>query len=421
MTAAPTLPTELFSTHRLPNGLQILGQRMPDMESAAIAFYVRTGSRDEPTPALWGISHFLEHMVFKGTAKRDGDQITLDFNRIGAEFNAYTSFEETVYHARVLGDELPRAIDLLADMMRPRLDGEDFARERDVIVAEITRGEDQPTQVAARQFYQTYFDGIALGHDVIGTRESIAAMQVEQMRDYWARRYAANSLILAVAGNIDWDQIVDLATKYCGDWQVGEEGRVALPFSPVATRKVIQRDLQQQLILMGYPFPEEQSKDYYAAMMAADILGDSSGSRLYWNIVHQGLAEAASSSYSPFDGAGMLFSFISTAPEKADAVLELMLAEFDSIERDGVHADELERAKAKIIGHIVLDGESTMRRMLNLPHSWLIDGRLKTLEEDIRDIEAVTVADVHRIFQQWPHQDRTVLLTMGPREDIGAP
>ncbi len=421
MTAAPTLPTELFSTHRLPNGLQILGQRMPDMESAAIAFYVRTGSRDEPTPALWGISHFLEHMVFKGTAKRDGDQITLDFNRMGAEFNAYTSFEETVYHARVLGDELPRALDLLADMMRPRLDGEDFARERDVIVAEITRGEDQPTQVAARQFYQTYFDGIALGHDVIGTRESIAAMQVEQMRDYWARRYAANNLILAVAGNIDWDQIVDLATKYCGDWQVGEEGRVALPFSPIATRKVIQRDLQQQLILMGYPFPEEQSKDYYAAMMAADILGDSSGSRLYWNIVHQGLAEAASSSYSPFDGAGMLFSFISTAPEKADAVLELMLAEFDSIERDGVHQDELERAKAKLIGHIVLDGESTMRRMLNLPHSWLIDGRLKTLEEDIRDIEAVTVADVHRIFQQWPHKDRTVMLTMGPREDIEAP
>ena len=414
----PALPTELFYTERLPNGLQILGQRMPDMESAAVAFYTRTGSRDEHDEALWGISHFLEHMVFKGTAKRSGDDITLDFNHMGAEFNAYTSFEETVYYARVLGDQLPHAIDLLADMMRPRLDGEDFARERDVIIAEITRGEDQPSSVASRQFYQTYFDGITLGHDVIGTRASITAMQVEQMRAYWARRYAANNLILSVAGQFDWQQVVDLANQYCGGWQTGEEGRPTAPFRPTPSRKVMQRDLKQQLVLFGYPFPEEQSKQYYAAMMAADILGDGNGSRLFWNIVHQGLAEAAVTNYSPFDGVGALVAYITAAPDKADAVLELVRAELDSIERDGVHEDELARAKAKLIGNIVLDGESTMRRMLNLPHSWLIDGRLKSLEEDIADIEAVTVADVNQIFKDWPYEGQTVLVTMGPRDDI---
>jgi predicted Zn-dependent peptidase len=414
-----TVPTQQqFFTHTLPNGLQVLAQRMPDMESAAVAFYVRTGSRDEHDPALYGVSHFLEHMVFKGTARRSGDDITLAFNRMGAEFNAFTSFEETVYHARVLSDELPNALDLLADMMRPRLDADDFARERDVILAEITRGEDQPTQVAGRQFYQTYFNGTSLGHDVIGSKESIGALTIEQMRAYFARRYAANNLILAVAGKLEWPQVVELATQHCSGWQMGDQGRVAEPFVPTPTRKHIPRELQQQHILLGYPFPAEESKEYYAAMIGADILGDSSGSRLFWNITHKGLAEAAISQYSPFNGLGMHFFYIGTAPDAAQDVLALVRAEIASIEADGVHEDELARAKAKLIGSTVLDGESTMRRMMNLPHSWLIDGRLKTIEEDIADIEAVTVEDVNRVFQHWPSTGRTVLLTMGPRDDI---
>lgn len=417
MTAAST-QAQNFYTHTLPNGLQILAQRMPDMESAAVAFYVRTGSRDEHDPAIWGVSHFLEHMVFKGTAKRGSDAITLAFNHMGAEFNAFTSFEETVYHARVLSDELPNAIELLADMMRPRLDAEDFTRERDVILAEITRGEDQPTQVAGRQFYQTYFTGLPLGHDVIGTKESIAALAVEQMRDYWQRRYAANNLILAVAGNLEWPQVLELAEKYCGGWQTGEKGRIAEAFVPEVRRRVIQRDLQTQHILFGYPFPSEQSKAYYAAMIGSDILGDGSGSRLYWNITHKGLAEAAVAQFSPFDGTGMHFLYIASAPDTAQDVLNLVRAEIASIEADGVHDDELARAKAKITSSTVLDGESTMRRMMNLPQTWLIDGRLKTIEEDIADIEAVTVADINHVYQEWPSQDRTVMLTMGPRDDI---
>ncbi len=413
-----TAPAQQFFTHRLSNGLQVLAQRMPEMESVAVAFYVRTGSRDEHDPTLYGVSHFLEHMVFKGTARRSGDDITLAFNRMGAEFNAFTNFEETVYHARVLSDELPNAIDLLADMMRPRLDADDFTRERDVILAEITRGEDQPTQVAIRQFYQTYFAGTSLGHDIIGSKASISAMTVEQMRAYFARRYAANNLILAVAGKLEWPQVVDLAEKYCSEWQVGDEGRVAEPFVPKPTVEHIQRDLQQQYILLGYPFPAQESKEYYPAMLGSDILGDGSGSRLFWNITHKGLAEVAVSQYSPFNGLGMHFFFVATAPEAAPDVLSLVRAEIQSIEADGVHEDELARAKAKLIGNVVLDGESTMRRMMNLPNSWLIDGRLKTIEEDIADIEAVTVEDVNRLFHNWPSAGRTVMLTMGPRDDI---
>src|SRR5258708_3832558 len=199
----------VFYTHRLSNGLQIVGQPMPDFESVAVSYYVRTGSRDEQDPSIAGVSHFLEHMMFKGTKTLDWQQITLEFNKIGAELNAFTSHEATVYYARVLGEYLDRAVDLLSDMMYPRLAESDFELEKEVIVNEIARSEDQPYNTAYRRMMQTYFGNHSLGHDVLGSPESIRGMKVEQMRDYWNRRYAANNLILAWAGNINWQHIVE--------------------------------------------------------------------------------------------------------------------------------------------------------------------------------------------------------------------
>ncbi len=407
-----------FHMRTLPNGLQILGQSMPDMESVATAFYVRTGSRDEHSPDIYGISHFLEHMVFKGTNTRTADDITLAFNRMGAEFNAYTSFEETVFHARTLSEEAPAAIELLADMMRPVLQEDDFTREREVILSEISRGEDNPSQVASRRFFQTYFSGISLDHDVIGTTESIRAMRVEQMRAYHSQRYAANNLILSVAGKIDWDKTVALAEQICGSWSTGVSGRTTEPFLTKPCLKHIAKDLQQQYIILGYPFPSEQSKDYYAATLGADILGDGSGSRMFWNITHQGLAEAAVTQFYPFDGLGMMLAFLVTPPENAQRVLDLTYHEIDSVEQDGVHEEELQRAKAKFIGQMALEEESTMRRMLNLPHSWLIDGRLKTIDEEMSEVEAVTTENINAVFKKWPSAGHTVLVTIGPNDGL---
>src|SRR5712691_11733425 len=208
----------VFRTHRLNNGLQIVAQPMPDFESVAVSYYVRTGSRDEPDPGIAGVSHFLEHMVFKGTKTLDWQQITLEFNKIGAELNAFTSHEATVYFARVLGEYLERALELLSDMIYPRLVESDFEREKEVIINEIARSEDQPYNLAFRRMMQTYFGNHPLGHDVLGTRESILNMLIEQMRDYWKRRYAANNIILAIAGNFNWEHLVSLAEKHSANW-----------------------------------------------------------------------------------------------------------------------------------------------------------------------------------------------------------
>lgn len=165
--AESTANGTVFYTHQLPNGLQIVGQPMPDFESVAVSYYVRTGSRDEPDPGIAGVSHFLEHMVFKGTKTLDWQEITLEFNKIGAELNAFTSHESTVYYARVLGEYLERAVELLSDMMYPRLAESDFETEKEVIINEIARSEDQPYNLAFRRMMKTYFAEHPLGHDVL--------------------------------------------------------------------------------------------------------------------------------------------------------------------------------------------------------------------------------------------------------------
>ncbi len=384
-TGAPEAP---FHVHRLANGLQILGQRMPDLESVSFCFHVRTGSRDEHDPALYGVSHFLEHMVFKGTQHRDAEQITLDFNTMGAEFNAFTSVEQTVYYARVLGEYLPRAVDLLSDMMRPRLDAHDFDLERNVILEEIARSEDLPSNQAIRKLLATYFDGTSLSHEVLGTRESIRDLQVEQMRAYWERRYAANNLIASIAGNFEWPQ----------------------------SRVIVKPKQQQQIMLLSWPSVSQEDPDLRAAALAAMVLGDSTGSRLFWNIFQKGLAEAASASLSPFDHTGMMLAYISTTPEQAPAVLELVRAELKGMQDDGVHEDELRRAKDKLVSHAVLDGESAFSRMRDLADTWVAEGRLRTIDEEVALIEAVSLADVRRVLDRFPYTGPHIFTAYGPLE-----
>jgi predicted Zn-dependent peptidase len=406
-----------FYQDRLPNGLQIVGQRMPDLESVSVCFFARTGARDEHDPAIYGVSHFLEHMVFKGTARRDAEQITLDFNRMGAEFNAYTSVEQTVYYARVLGQYLPNAVDLLSDMMRPRLDGGDFILERNVILEEIARSEDVPSSQAYRRMMQAYFAGHSLGHDVLGTKDSIGNLKVEQMRDYHTRRYSANNLVFAIAGNFDWQQTLDLVQRSCGDWTSGDEGRRAEPFTPKAAREIISKDkLKQQIMLLAWPTVSVEDDDIYPMELASMVLGDGSGSRMFWNIFQKGLAETAVASLSPLDRTGLMLAYLSTTPDEAPAVLELTLAELKSLQQDGVHEDELRRAKDKLVSRTVLDGESGFSRMQDLAYTWVAKGELRSLEDEVARIEAVTLEGVRRVLDRFPVTAEHVFTAYGPLE-----
>ncbi len=414
--AESTANGTVFYTHQLPNGLQIVGQPMPDFESVAVSYYVRTGSRDEPDPSIAGVSHFLEHMVFKGTQTLDWQQITLEFNKIGAELNAFTSHEATVYYARVLGEYLERALELLSDMMYPRLAESDFETEKEVIINEIARSEDQPYSLAFRRMMQTYFATHPLGHDVLGSRESIRDMRVEQMRDYWERRYAANNLILSLAGNFNWEQVVSLAEKHCSTWRTGDASRHVEPYQPPQPINKIMVDpkLKQQIMIIAMPSVDVKDPDYYAVILGSSILGDSDGSRLFWNIHQKGLAESASSGVWAMEGTGILMMEANSTPEEAPRVLKLLNAELNSLLDDGIYEDELRRAKDKWISNMVLSSESTFSRMRSIANDWVIEGRLISVEEEIQRIEKVTVEDVMRSLRRFPMRDKQVLVTLGP-------
>jgi predicted Zn-dependent peptidase len=407
-------PGSVLKQHRMPNGLQLLGQYMPDVQSASACFYVRTGGRDEE-PEISGVSHFLEHMTFKGTPTRSYEDINREFEEMGADNNAGTGHEFTYFHAKVLRESVPALLDLLADMMRPKLDVADFNQERHVILEEIARYEDMPNAKLSNYLMEHYFSPTGLARPVLGTSETIAAMTVEQMRAYWQRRYGVNNMIFAIAGNFDWDAVCAQIERICGDWFTGETGREPIAVRPPSALYVYERpDLQQQLLEIGYPGVAQSDPDRYAAEVLGTILGDSAGSRLYWQVQETGLAEAIGGDYLALDGTGLLYVSASLQPAKARRALEAITEAVRKLQREPIGEDELRRAKTKLLSRLVMSGESTNSRMLSLCGSWVALGKLETLAEEAAQIDAVTLDDLYRLRDRIPLDGHQVTVTMGP-------
>jgi len=239
-----------FHHTTLNNGLQVILEQNDRARSVAAGIFVRTGSRDEPPP-LSGVSHFLEHMVFKGTQRRDALTVNRDFDRIGARHNAQTSEEDTIFYACCLPEYLPNALDVLTDILQPRLDPEDFEMEKKVIIEEIHMYQDNPMMVAYEAAKAAHFQTHPLGQSVLGTVETVGGMTHEQMRDYYAQHYGPPNLVLAVAGKADWNQVQELADQYCGHWSGPEASRWSEPHRGVGSPRSILRQEDHQETVIG--------------------------------------------------------------------------------------------------------------------------------------------------------------------------
>ena len=407
-----------FHEHKLPNGLQIIGETSPAARSVAVGFFVRTGARDE-TPAEAGVSHFLEHMMFKGTPTRTTEQVNLDFDRIGANNNASTSEENTVYYAAVLPEYLPKVVDVLADMLRPSLREADFDTEKKVILEEIKLYDDQPDSVmgdhARRIFYTTH----PLGNSVLGTLESVGALTREQMRAYFARRYAANNVVVSAAGNFDWDAFVTLVTDACAGWNTDTVGRThRTEWTGTPGLHVLTRDtVQQEYALFVCGGPPADSRLRYAADTVALAVGDYTGSRLYWELVDPGHAESADCGYAENDATGAVF--VSLTCEPANAVeniarIEKILAD---VQRDGITDEELQQAKNKILSRVVRRSERPMGRMMAIASMWTYTGEYRDVDAELDHFDAVTQADVRAYLNKYP-LDRCTVVAFGPLTEL---
>ncbi|MBW3542994.1 MAG: insulinase family protein, partial [Planctomycetes bacterium] len=271
-----------FHEANLPNGLKVVAELTPQVHSVAAGFFVRTGSRDE-TPEVAGVSHFLEHMAFKGSQKYTADEVNRLFDEIGADYNASTSEEVTTYYAAVLPEYLPRTFELLATLLYPALRKDDFDMEKKVILEEIGMYKDEPGWVAYEAAMQSHFSGHPLGRIILGTSDSISALKVEQMRAYHSDRYKAGNITLAVAGNTDWQTVLRLAELHCGGWPGGAGERPLSEPRPAGGVSVVTKpNTHLEQVLEMSPAPPSHSPLRFAAAILSVIVGDSSGSRLYW-------------------------------------------------------------------------------------------------------------------------------------------
>ncbi|MFO0827705.1 MAG: pitrilysin family protein [Phycisphaerales bacterium] len=396
-----------FRRASLENGLTIVGETDPSAHTASVGFFFRTGARDEDA-RLMGVSHFLEHMMFKGTAKRTAEQVNNDFDAIGASHNAYTTSEMTAYFAHVLPEHVTAATEILADILRPALRVEDFEEERGVILEEIAMYADQPFWVLYEHAMEFFYGAHPLAHRVLGTNETISRLQRDEMAEYFRRRYSADNAIVAVAGRVDFDALVSQVRSLCGGWETTRPER-AFPQWKVEDREetVRLKNASRHYLLMALPAPHINHDDRYVAAMLAQVLGDSDGSRLYWALVETGLAEDAGAQYDGRDGTGELLVTAVCDPKDADEVEAICRKELARAV-EGVSDDDLLRARSKIATGVTLGGERPAGRMNRLGTILTYRGEYTPLEEELARIERVRVADLERYVREWPLRPRLV-------------
>lgn len=403
-----------FHHHTLPNGLTIIGETNPAARSVAVGFFVRTGSRDE-TPEVSGVSHFLEHMAFKGSDRRTAEAVNRDFDRIGADYNASTSQENTIYHAAVLPEYLPQAVDILADLLRPTLRQDDFDLEKKVIINEIGRYDDMPGYSAYDRAQQVFFHDHKLGNSVLGTPESITALARDQMEAYFRRRYVAPNITLSVAGKFDWPAFVALAEQECGNWPGTPAPRTDMKEAAGSglVRVVTRATVTQEYLVLISAGPAASSPLRPAADLLSVAVGDDSGSRLYWELVDPGLAESASFSFHEYEDTGAYYTALICDKEATEADLAIVRRVFGEVQKGGITAEELEQARNKVLSRVVRMAERPKGRMFNLGSSWVYYGRYRSVDDELRDYETVTLADVRAALDRYPI-DRLTTLALGP-------
>ncbi len=394
-----------FNSTKLKNGLTLIGEQRESAVSTAIGFFVRTGARDEQ-PQLSGVSHFLEHMMFKGSAKRSALEVTYALGAIGAQANAYTTEENTVYYLAVLPEYFGTAFEIIADMLRPALDQIEFDTEKKVILEEIALYQDRPVHVLFEATLRAYFRDHPAGNPVLGTTESISALTRNQMAEYFSERYAPSNVVLAASGNFVWEEFVELAERYCSSWVEKKTERVkqqhiAEQNSLTLTRENLQR-AHVSLIAAG---PSAQEDTRYAANVMSCIMGDSSGSRVYWDLIDKGLADSASVNVDEMDGTGLIYAYASTDPERLDQITSILSGIMTTPTKYSQH--DLDRAKIKIGTSLVLQGESTMRRLMAVGSEYVYRNDYVTLDEELNRIKRITMNDIDELLERYTFEPTT--------------
>ncbi len=405
----------------LPGGLRVISEHMAGVRSASIGVWVGVGSRDE-TPSLHGCSHFLEHLLFKGTEERTALDISVELDAVGGEFNAFTAKEYTCFHARVLDEDLPLAVDVLGDMLTSsRLAAEDVEAERDVILDEIAMHDDDPDDVAHNLFAAQAWGDTPLGRPIAGTEESIATLSRDQIARFYERHYRPATVVVAAAGNIDHAALVRQVKKSFGrgGWLDREEKPVP-PRHAARTRRVTpgvvqaRRPFEQVNVVLGVEGLTRHDERRFTLGVLNTALGGGTSSRLFQEVrEHRGLAYSVFSFASHHADSGLVGVSVGCLPSKLDDVLAVVRAELAKVAADGITAEELARGKGMLRGGLVLGLEDSGSRMSRIGKAELVHDQLLSIDEVMARIDAVTLEEVRELAAELFARGE-VLAVVGP-------
>lgn len=391
----------MFDSVTLPNGLRVIGERLASVRSCTVGVWVKVGSMNE-SEGENGLSHFIEHMVFKGTDTRSARQIAEEMDMVGGQLNAFTSKECTCYYAKVIDSDLELAVDILSDLaLRPTFSDKELSKERGVVLEEIAMVEDTPEDLVHEVLCRSQYTG-SLARPILGTQELIRAYGRDDLTRYWRRHYTPRNMVVAIAGNYDWDALLALIDKYFDKFpnESGDEAPET-PQSFVGGRGSRVKDTEQLHICMGFPGVPSESDDLYPLSVFNNALGGGMSSRLFQRIREElGMAYSVYTYSASYRGLGSFMIYAGTSPENGETVIKEIREQLKLFIDKGISEKEFLSAKAQLRGGYMLGLESSGGRMQSLGRGLLLLGRARTPEETIERIEAITPESVMDIARK---------------------
>ncbi len=401
----------------LSNGLLVLTESMPHLRSVSMGAWIGSGSRDE-APEINGISHFIEHMLFKGTTSRSAKQIAREVDTIGGNLDAFTGKEMVCFNIKVLDENVPPALDVLADLvLHPTFTPEELVREQGVILEEIKMDEDNPDYLVNEIFTQNFWKGDSLGRPILGTKKTVSKFDQKTLFDFYAGKFTPRNMVFSAAGNLEHDEFVAMVEQKFSS--LAPSGVAVMPKTapPVATPHITlkrKNSLEQVQLCLGVPAPPVNDPRRYGVYLLNTMLGGGMSSRLFQTIREdQGLAYSIFSEMSPYRDTGSLCVYAGVAVDKTKQVLQLTMDELRRLKEETVSEIELKRAKDQLKSNMVIGLESSGSRMANLARQQMYFGRFFGVNEIMEEIEAVSTADVQALAQELFRPESIALALLG--------
>lgn len=404
-----------FKKSVLTNGVRVVSEFHPESRAVAMGLWVDVGTRDELTGQV-GISHLLEHMVFKGTKKRTGYQIARSLEALGGELNAFTSRENTCFHALVLKDHWGEALDVLTDLVcNMKFSKKDFLLEKGVIIQEIAMAEESPEEFVYDHFFEHCFGAHPLGRSILGSLKTITHMKMGDVYDHYKKTYQGSNIILSAAGNIDHEELVKKAESLLSSKKKSRPTIRKEKPRWKTHRWIKEKETEQVHFLIGMPFPHFESPDRFAGVILNAVLGGGMTSRLYQSIrERKGLAYVTYSMMNTFIDTGVMNIYAGVEPDKVEQLAELVAHEFKKLKKQGLKKSEIENYKTQVVGSLLLGADDVDNRMNSIAINEFIFEKYRSPETVVKDVEAITADQLHQFIDKWIRPEKVSGVLMGP-------